>query len=136
MPGPTSRIICYPPMDLAMSALLDDLHASGLLDDTLVVMAGEFARTPEISLLEKHYKGPRRDHWGALQSELLAGGEVKGGNVIGASDKIGKYPTRDLQKPENLAATIYEALGIPRDVTYEDVTGRPYPVYNAPLSRD
>ena len=131
MPGPTSRIICYPPMDLAMSALLDDLHASGLLDDTLVVMAGEFARTPEISLLEKHHKGPRRDHWGALQSELLAGGEVKGGNVIGASDKIGKYPTRDLQKPENLAATIYEALGIPRDATYEDVTGRPYPVYNA-----
>ena len=114
-----------------MSALLDDLHTSGLLDDTLVVMAGEFVRAPEISLLEKHYKGPRRDRWGALQSKLLAGVGVKGGNVIGASDKIGKSPTRDLQKPENLAATIYEALGIPRDATYEDVTGRPYPVYNA-----
>ena len=94
-------------------------------------MAGEFGRTPEISLLEKHYKGPGRDHWGALQSVLLAGGGVKGGNVIGASDKIGKYPSSNPQKPENLAATIYQALGIPRDATYDDVTGRPHPVYNA-----
>ena len=120
-----------PPMDLAMSALLDDLQSSGLLDETLIVMAGEFGRTPEISLLEKHYKGPGRDHWGALQSVLFAGGGVKGGNVIGASDKIGKYPSSNPQKPENLAATIYQALGIPRDATYDDVTGRPHPVYNA-----
>ena len=118
-------------MDLAMSALLDDLQSSGLLDETLIVMAGEFGRTPEISLLEKHYKGPGRDHWGALQSVLFAGGGVKGGNVIGASDEIGKYPSSNPQKPENLAATIYQALGIPRDATYDDVTGRPYPVYNA-----
>jgi len=119
-----------PPMDLAMSALLDDLDENGLLDETLVIMASEFGRTPKISLLEKHYKGPGRDHWGAVQSVLCAGGGVKGGNVIGASDKIGGYPDRDPQKPENLAATIYEALGIPIDATYEDVTGRPYPVYN------
>ena len=117
-------------MDLAMSALLDDLQSSGLLDETLIVMAGEFGRTPEISLLEKHYKGRPRSLGRATVCSSCRR-RRQGGNVIGASDKIGKYPSSNPQKPENLAATIYQALGIPRDATYDDVTGRPHPVYNA-----
>jgi hypothetical protein len=79
--------------------------------------------------LEKHYKKPGRDHWGAVQSILLAGGGVQGGRVIGSSDKLGGYPASDPQKPENLAATIYEALGIPRDMMWHDSSDRPSKIY-------
>ena len=76
-------------------------------------MAGEFGRTPKISHLPQHYKLPGRDHWGAVQTVFFAGGGVQGGTVIGSSDKIGAYPAADPQTPENMAATIYESLGIP-----------------------
>jgi hypothetical protein len=66
-----------------------------------------------------------------VQSILCAGGGVHGGNVIGASDKIGGHPVRAPQKPENLAATIYETLGIPSNATYTDSTGRPHSIYHA-----
>ena len=119
----------YPPTDKAVSALLDDLKARGLLDDTLIVMAGEFGRTPKISLLPKHYKKPGRDHWGAVQSVFFAGGGVQGGNVIGSSDKLGGYPASDPQTPEAMAATIYQALGIPADTMWRDAADRPHKVY-------
>lgn len=119
----------FPPTDKAVSALLDDLAESGRLDDTLIVMAGEFGRTPKISLLPKHYKLPGRDHWGAVQTVFFAGGGVKGGQVIGASDKIGAYPADSPQKPENLAATIYESLGIPRTAAWYDEFDRPHHIY-------
>jgi hypothetical protein len=119
----------FPPTDRALSALLDDLHASGELDDTLIVMAGEFGRTPKISLLAKHYKLPGRDHWGALQSVFFAGGGIKGGRVVGASDNLGAYPSRDPQKPENMAATIYRALGLPRTTAWHDSLDRPHYIY-------
>ncbi len=118
-----------PPTDRALSALLDDLAASGRLDDTLIVMAGEFGRTPKISLLPQHYKLPGRDHWGAVQSVFLAGGGVRGGRVIGASDRIGAYPAESPQRPENLAATIYESLGLPRTAVWHDSLERPHPIY-------
>ncbi|MFM7151243.1 MAG: DUF1501 domain-containing protein, partial [Gemmataceae bacterium] len=121
----------YPPTDQALSALLDDLTATGLLESTLVVMAGEFGRTPRISLLPEHYKLPGRDHWGALQTVWFAGGGVKGGNVIGSSDPQGAYPKNSPQKPENLAATIYRSLGIPEDAHWLDSQNRPYSVYHA-----
>ena len=82
----------FPPTDLALSALLDDLHESGLLDDTLIVMAGEFGRTPKVTQLANVYRKPGRDHWGAVQTVFFAGGGVQGGRVIGASDRIGAYP--------------------------------------------
>lgn len=119
-----------PPMDRSVSALLDDLSERGLLDDTLVVMAGEFGRTPKISALPKVHKLPGRDHWGAVQTVFLAGGGVKGGRVIGSSDKQGGYPETDAQKPENLAATIYQALGLPPTSNWNDLLDRPIPVYN------
>jgi uncharacterized protein (DUF1501 family) len=122
----------FPPTDLAVSGLLDDLHESGLLDSTLVVMAGEFGRTPKITHIAQNiYKYPGRDHWAPVQTALFAGGGVKGGTVVGSSDKDGAYPASDPQTPENFAATIYHALGIPRDAEWHDATARPYPVYQA-----
>jgi hypothetical protein len=119
-----------PPTDRALAALIDDLHESGLLDDTLIVMAGEFGRTPKISTLREHYKGPGRDHWGAVQTVFFAGGGVRGGTVIGASDKNGGYPADAPQKPENMAATIYRALGIPASAMWQDAQDRPHHIYH------
>jgi hypothetical protein len=120
-----------PPTDKALAALLDDLAGRGLLDSTLIVMAGEFGRTPKISTLTQFYKGPGRDHWGAVQSLFLAGGGVKGGRVLGASDKTGGYPSIDPQSPEHFAATIYSALGIPKTASWQDAESRPHFVYHA-----
>ncbi|MEQ9409114.1 MAG: DUF1501 domain-containing protein [Fuerstiella sp.] len=120
-----------PPMDLAVSALLDDLHERGLLESTLVVMAGEFGRTPKISRLPAHYALPGRDHWGAVQSVLLAGGGMQGGQIIGRTDSQGGQPVEGRQSVENLAATIYSALGIPRGAAWYDLQNRPMPLYHA-----
>jgi hypothetical protein len=119
-----------PPTDLAVSALLDDLQASGLLASTLIVMAGEFGRTPRISHLKQYYKLPGRDHWGRVQTVFLAGGGVIGGTVIGSSDRIGGHPATDPQTPENLAATIFRALGIPSLAAWHDELERPHHVYH------
>ena len=118
-----------PPMDRSVSALIEDLHDRGMLNDTLVVMAGEFGRTPKISHVPSAYKLPGRDHWGAVQSVLFAGGGTIGGNVVGASDKIGGYPMADAQRPENFAATIYSALGIPETAAWYDETNRPWHIF-------
>ncbi len=120
----------FPPTDRAVSALLDDLHQRGLLDETLVVMAGEMGRTPKISLLPNAYDKPGRDHWGT-QTVFFAGGGVQGGNVIGSTDKNGAFPDSDPQQPDNMAASIYQALGIPRELAWHDHTNRPHFVYHA-----
>jgi hypothetical protein len=127
---PNLRNYLFPPTDKAVSALLDDLEERGLLDDTLVVMASEFGRTPRIFKIPSATL-PGRDHWGALQTVWFAGGGVSGGAVIGKSDKIGAYPIEDPQKPENLAATIYRALGIPQTAYWEDTLKRPHYIYHA-----
>jgi len=119
-----------PPTDKSLCALLDDLEDRGLLHDTLIVMGGEFGRTPRLSTLSQFYKGPGRDHWGAVQSLWLAGGGVKGGRVVGSSDKTGGYPANEPQTPENLAATIYSALGIPKTTMWKDAENRPHHVYH------
>jgi hypothetical protein len=127
---PKLKDFLLPPTDRAVSALLDDLRESGLLDDTLIVMAGEFGRTPKISLLPQHYKLPGRDHWGGVQSVLFAGGGVHGGRVVGSSDGKAAYPASDPKTPENMAATIYDALGIPADASWYDEEDRPHHVYH------
>jgi len=127
---PLAKNYLFPPTDLAISALLEDLDQSGLLDNTLVVVAGEFGRTPKIyNVAPKIYKTVGRGHWGPCQSVLLAGGGVQGGRIIGSSDNNGAYPTSDPQTPESFASTIYHALGIPRDAHWQDAAARPYPVY-------
>ena len=125
------RDFLLPPTDQALSALLDDLAASGLLESTMIVMAGEFGRSPKIfQCCPKIYDRPGRDHWGAVQSVLFAGGGVRGGTVIGASDKLGAYPASQPQKPENMAATIYQALGIPKSAVWNDELQRPHRIYH------
>jgi hypothetical protein len=124
-----------PPTDRALSALLDDLHGSGLLDSTLLIMAGEFGRTPRLSTLTKFYKGPGRDHWGSVQSVWLAGGGTRGGRVVGSSDRTGGYPATSPQTPENMAATIYQSLGVPKTAHWHDAEERPHAVYHGePMS--
>jgi hypothetical protein len=119
----------FPPTDKALSALLDDLSESGLLESTLIVMAGEFGRTPKISTLPQFYKLPGRDHWGSVQTVFFAGGGVRGETVIGQSDKIGGHPAGDPQTPENMAATIYQALGLPKTTAWLDAVQRPHHIY-------
>jgi len=129
---PLLKDYLFPPTDKAVSALLDDLNESGLLESTLIVMAGEFGRTPKIyNVAPNVYKLPGRGHWAPCQSVLFAGGGIRGGHVIGSSDRDGAYPTSEPQTPENLAATIYQALGVPEDAMWHDVEGRPYHVYQA-----
>ena len=120
-----------PPMDRCVAALLDDLDARGMLETTMIVMAGEFGRTPRISHLPQHYALPGRDHWGAVQTVFFAGGGVRGGTVIGSSDRNGGYPATSPQTPETMAATIYDALGIPQSTMWRDAAQRPHHVYHA-----
>ena len=127
---PNLKNYLLPPMDRAVSALIDDLDSRGLLSETLIVMGSEFGRTPNLSSLPGKTL-PGRNHWGASQTALLAGGGVRGGTVVGATDKIGAYPSESPQRPENLAATIYEALGLPRTVEWRDRVGRPHFIYDA-----
>jgi hypothetical protein len=110
------------PCDRAYSALLEDLHRQGMLEDTLVVWMGEFGRTPQIN------GAGGRDHWGALQSIVMAGGGVKGGQVYGKSDKIAAYPEENPVSPGDIAATIYQQLGLDLEANIVDQTGRPHPL--------
>lgn len=121
---PLLKDCLLPPTDRALSALLDDLDESGLLEETLIVMCGEMGRTPKINK-----KLPGRDHWGAVQSVFFAGGGVRGGNVVGSSDEIGAYPATQMQRPENVGATIYDSLGIPHTATWKDELNRPHHIY-------
>lgn len=121
-----------PPTDRAVSALIGDLSERGLLDDVLIVMAGEFGRTPKVFTFNgAQSKLPGRDHWGFVQTVFFAGGGIKGGQVIGSSDQIGGFPATDPQKPENMAATIYRALGLPDTIAWKDSLNRPHHVYQA-----
>jgi hypothetical protein len=108
-----------PPMDLAFSALLEDLHDRGLLEETLVVAMGEFGRSPKIN------PGGGRDHWGHVFSVALAGGGIRGAQVIGASDKIGGHPRDGCVQPQDLTATIFHCLGYTAHTEIHDTLGRP-----------
>lgn len=114
------REYCIPPLDQAYAALIDDLDARGLLDETLVVAMGEFGRTPKINAA----KG--RDHWGACQSVLLAGGGIRRGFVYGTSDEHAAYPSENPVKPEDLLATMYAAMGFSPETEIRDPEGRPH----------
>jgi hypothetical protein len=108
-----------PPTDQAVSALLEDLHQRGLLDDTLVVWMGDMGRTPRIN------GGAGRDHWSFCYSILLAGAGIRGGQVYGSSDRSAAYPSTNPVSPADITATIYYTLGIePRDHVV-DQQGRP-----------
>ena len=116
-----------PITDQTLPTLLDDLEARGLLDETLVVWMGEFGRTPVIN------KNASRDHWPQCYTALLAGGGVKGGYVYGKSDEHAKFPAEDPVMPENLAATIYQLLGIDPTTEIYDHNSRPLVIGGEPL---
>lgn len=109
-----------PPTDKAVAALLDDLTTMGLSNDTLVVVIGEFGRTPKVN---KQDGG--RDHWAACFSGLFAGAGVLGGQVIGKSDKTGAYPTTTPYSPDDLGATVYDVLRIDPGQEVRDRLNRP-----------
>jgi hypothetical protein len=113
-----SRLV--PPMEQAFAALLDDLSERGLLDTTLVIWMGDFGRTPTIN------KDAGRDHWPQCYTVVMAGGGVRGGQLIGASDKIGAYPSERPVSPADIHATVFKALGYdPHAISYQTADGRP-----------
>lgn len=112
-----------PPMEKAYVALLDDLSERGLLDETLVIWMGDFGRTPIIN------KDAGRDHWPQCYSMVLAGGGIRGGQVIGESDKTGAYPFLRPVTPADIHATVFAALGYDaQHITYHLTDGRPMSV--------
>lgn len=117
-----------PMFDRATSALLEDLAVRGMLEDTLVVMMGEFGRTPRLGYVTSGAgAAPNgRDHWPFCYTVLFAGAGVPGGAVIGSSDRTAAYPSLDPYRPEDVAATIYNALGIPLDAEIRDSLDRPH----------
>jgi uncharacterized protein (DUF1501 family) len=110
----------FPPTDAALASLLEDLEARGLLQETLVVVMGEFGRTPRFN------SNAGRDHWPQCFSVVLAGGGLPGGVVYGASDRIGAFPTSQPVTPQDLFATIYHLLGLDPETLIYDAQGRPY----------
>ena len=109
-----------PPCDMAFSALVEDLEARGLLESTLIVMLGEFGRTPKIN------GAGGRDHWPDCYSVVLAGGGIAGGTIYGASDKLGAYPDSNPVTPGDLAATIFWRFGLDPATELHDAVGRPF----------
>ena len=116
-----------PPLDQGVSALLDDLDSTGLLDQTLVVMVGEFGRTPKIggNVGTPSYVPDGRDHWAGVFFALFAGAGVSGGQVIGSSDNIAAYPALNPYYPSDLGATIFSSLGIAPHSIMKDRVNRP-----------
>lgn len=119
--NPILKRYLLPITDHTLPTLLTDLDERGLLDTTLVVWVGEFGRTPKINNMAG------RDHWPHCYTALLAGGGVKRGFVYGSSDKTGAYPTGDVVRPDDLAATMFALLGIDPDSELRDALGRPKP---------
>ena len=111
-----------PQLDAAVSSLLDDLDARGLLSRTLVVVMGEFGRSPKVNA------AAGRDHWNFGYSLFMAGGGIKAGHIHGTSDKIGARPQSDPVTPAEIIATIYRCLGIPSDLELHDQFQRPLTV--------
>jgi hypothetical protein len=109
-----------PQLDMAVSSLLDDLVARGMLERTLVVVMGEFGRTPKVNA------AAGRDHWNFCYTLMLSGGGIKPGFIYGASDKTGAFPADKPVLPAEIVATIYEALGIPHTLEFRDAVNRPY----------
>jgi len=110
-----------PPLDQALPCLLQDLKDRGLLDSTLVVWMGDFGRTPMIN------SGAGRDHWDAVGNVIFAGGGVKPGVVVGATDAEGGACVRDQYFTQDVGATLYQQLGIPLDMVFATTDGRPIP---------
>lgn len=126
-----------PKVDALVSGLFTDLADRGMLDSTLVMLCGEFSRTPKMNDggnggAPRSMGTPGRDHWGDAMFCLMGGGGVRGGQVIGSTDRLGQRPaTRPLQ-PTHVHATMYQVLGIDLKLHLTDPTGRPVPICDDP----
>ena len=125
--GRVRDVLC-PQFDRTYATLITDLHQRGLLDETLVVAMGEFGRSP------KHNANGGRDHWGSVFSVALAGAGIGGGQIIGASDRIGALPESRPVRPADLAATIFHLLGINPAAEFLDPLQRPRLVTNGGIA--
>jgi hypothetical protein len=114
-----------PPTDRAFATLVSDLDERGMLDETLVVMMGEMGRTPRIN------KDAGRDHWSQCQTVILAGGGIKRGAVIGASDKTASMPVTQPYGVQDLLRTYFHLLGVDADKVYHTPLGRPVPIVSS-----
>ena len=126
-----------PKVDQGVAALFEDLDQRGMLDTTLVMLCGEFSRTPKMN--DGGNGGPAgskgtpgRDHWGNSMFCLLGGGGVKGGRLVGSTDKMGVYPASRPVTPSNLHATVYKVMGIDPEIEIMDPEGRPMAVLDDP----
>ncbi|MCI0682245.1 MAG: DUF1501 domain-containing protein [Gemmataceae bacterium] len=115
-----SRTELLPPTDAAFASLVEDLSERGLLDETMVIMMGEFGRTPRFN------SAGGRDHWPNCFSVVVAGGGVRGGQVHGSSDRTGAYPTTSPVSPQDLTVTLYQQLGVDPHTTIHDLQHRPF----------
>jgi uncharacterized protein (DUF1501 family) len=111
-------------LDQGLSALIADLDERGLLAETIVLVMGEFGRTPKIN----DNDGGGRDHWPHAYCVRWAGGGARGGQIIGSTDRHAAFVKDRPLKPDDLSATLYEALGIPHDTRLSDINGRPRPI--------
>jgi hypothetical protein len=116
-----------PRLDQAVSAFVQDVHQRGLEDDILLVITGEFGRTPRIN------GSAGRDHWAPLSTLALAGGGLRMGQAVGESSAKAEIPKTTPITPQDLMATVFHVLGMPRDLHYNDPTGRPTPMINGGL---
>jgi hypothetical protein len=126
-----------PKVDQPVAALFEDLAQRGMLDSTMVILCGEFSRTPKMN--DGGNGGPPgkmgtpgRDHWGNSLSVLIGGGGVQGGRLIGSTDRLGTFPQTRPLTPSNLHATVYKALGINPNIELTDPEGRPMVVLDDP----
>jgi hypothetical protein len=126
----TLRDRLLPPLDRAISALIRDLSSRGLFDETLIICAGEFGRTPRVN------GGAGRDHWARSMAVLLAGGGIPGGAVVGATDDRGMVPSRDPCSPDDLAATVFHRLGFGPHHEVRSSNGRPISIFREGRSLD
>ena len=120
-----------PPYDQAVSALIEDLHQRGLDKRTLLIVTGEFGRTPKVNTAvgtQTKITQPGRDHWPQSMSLIMAGGGMRTGQIIGATNRLGEYPVERPLTPNDLWATVYTHLGIDYTESFLDHQGRPMPI--------
>lgn len=128
-----------PQMDQGLTALIADLHDRGLDRNVLVIACGEFGRTPRVTYAPKNFSdqpGVGRDHWPNAFSALIAGGGLRMGQIVGATNSKSEYPTHDPVTPQDLLATVYRHLGIDYHHEFLNFAGRPVPIlpYGKPIA--
>lgn len=115
-------------VDRAVGALMEDLIDRDLLDRTLVIVMGEFGRTPKINTGQPGIPIPGRDHWGDAISVMMAGGGLRGGTVVGQTNARAEFPVERPLQPHDLLATVYDVMGIDPTLSFPDHSGRPVPI--------